>query len=164
MNQSELSCVLADEAATVQLGQKLSSVLQQCAVQMPRALCVFLQGDLGAGKTTLTRGLLRALSYEGPVKSPTFTLVEPYSLPSGLSVFHFDLYRLNDPEELEFMGFRDYFAASPAICLFEWPQNAAGVLPEPDLTVHLSYCPQGRQVSLQASLPELAQQLAALGR
>jgi tRNA threonylcarbamoyladenosine biosynthesis protein TsaE len=138
---------LPDEAATLACAQWFYR-------QLPAGGCVFLHGDLGAGKTTFVRGCLRAAGYQGPVKSPTFTLVEAYTL-RGRSVFHFDLYRLNDPEELEWMGMRDYLR-SDALCFIEWPERGAGWLPAPDYEIFLRLAGTGRLLELQggASSPE----------
>ncbi|MFC0327995.1 tRNA (adenosine(37)-N6)-threonylcarbamoyltransferase complex ATPase subunit type 1 TsaE [Halomonas organivorans] len=109
---------------------------------------LYLEGELGAGKTTLTRGILRAYGHRGAVKSPTYTLVEPYEL-EAVRVHHFDLYRLGDPEELEFIGGRDLLA-DDALCVIEWPARGEGWLPSPDLVVQLALDGDGRRATLTA--------------
>ncbi len=109
---------------------------------------VYLRGPLGAGKTTLVRGILRGLGYDGPVKSPTFTLVEPYGF-ADFNLYHFDLYRLKDPQELEFLGMRDYLQETN-VCLVEWADRAHGLLPLPDIDVIIRPGNTGRSVLLEA--------------
>ena len=114
----------------------------------PRGFVIYLHGDLGAGKTTLARAMIQALGYEGAVRSPTYTLIEPYEV-SGQRIFHLDLYRLADPGELEYLGLRDLLSEE-AILLVEWPSRGQGMLPEPDLECHLDYAGSGRTLELDA--------------
>ena len=109
---------------------------------------ICLSGELGAGKTTLTRGLMRGYGYIGAVKSPTYTLVEPYEL-EGCNIYHFDFYRLADPEEVEFLGIWDYFADTN-LCIIEWPERGKGFLPSPDIDIALTLEGQGRRIAWQA--------------
>lgn len=119
---------LADEAATEAFGAALSA-------RLARGALVFLRGDLGAGKTTLVRGILRGLGYSGAVKSPTYTILEPHDLPFGV-VYHFDFYRIGDSQELDFLGM-DELVASDALKLIEWPERVADRLPDPDVEIRL---------------------------
>ena len=128
---------LNDTEATEQFGASLYKIL-------PAKCVVFLQGDLGAGKTTLVRGFLRASGYNGTVKSPTYNIDEEYAIAQQ-AVFHFDLYRLSSPEELEWIGINDYFAQQ-SICFIEWPDLGLGFLPEPDIIIALSQQEQGRML------------------
>lgn len=130
---------LQNTVATEQFGAELYRVL-------PAKCLVFLEGDLGAGKTTLVRGFLRAAGYNGAVKSPTYTLVEEYEVERH-KIYHFDLYRLADPEELEWIGIRDYFSQD-CVGFFEWPAMGKGFLPGPDLIISLSAQGPGRLLTL----------------
>lgn len=130
---------LRSEAAQEAFGRRL-------AVQFTCPFIVYLRGDLGTGKTTLVRGVLRGLGHTGPVRSPTFTLLEPYDL-DGLRLFHLDLYRLGDPEELEYLGLRDLLDGE-SLLFVEWPQRGVGVLPPADLEILLDYSESGRTLDL----------------
>lgn len=142
MTDQTLTILLTNEVATLECGASIARALH------PRCGVIHLQGQLGAGKTTFSRGFLRELGYEGTVKSPTYTLVEPYHFDQ-FQVFHFDFYRINDPHELEYMGIRDYFT-SDAICLIEWPEQAGESIPQSDLSCYLELHPEGRQIHFKA--------------
>jgi tRNA threonylcarbamoyladenosine biosynthesis protein TsaE len=135
----QISRYLAADADTLALGAAL-------AVHLRPGMVVYLMGELGAGKTTLARGILRGLGHTGPVKSPTYALLEPYKL-SRLYLYHFDFYRFTNPKEMAESGFREYFRGD-AVCLVEWPENAAGVLPAADLTIRIKASGSGRQVEM----------------
>lgn len=125
--------------------QEMEALGARLAAQYPSGI-VYLQGELGAGKTTLVRGWLRALGHQGKVKSPTYTLIEPYDF-SGRRIYHFDLYRLTDPHELENIGARDYFHPD-ALCLVEWPERGAPLLPSPDLVIRIAHSNEQRRVTV----------------
>lgn len=133
-----LTDVAATESLAVSLAQRVSS-----------PLVVYLRGEIGTGKTTFARAFLRALGVEGAIKSPTFTLFEPYDTASG-PVFHLDLYRISAAEELEYLGLRD-LVATPAWWLIEWPERGVGYLPASDLEITLTYANQGRLVEVSAT-------------
>jgi tRNA threonylcarbamoyladenosine biosynthesis protein TsaE len=137
---------LADAAATEQLGQALAGPLARACVDTP--LVVHLEGPLGAGKTTLARGLLRGLGHEGRVRSPTFTLLEPYELP-GCTVIHLDLYRLADPGELDYLGLVDMLAPG-SLVLVEWAARGGDRLPQADLLIRLDYDGEARKAECTA--------------
>ena len=132
---------LKNETETTDIGAKVSSCLQGGEV-------IYLKGELGTGKTTFVRGMLNGLGFTGNVKSPTYTIVEPYSIDNHV-VYHFDLYRLNDPEELESLGIRDY-CDGQSICFFEWPEKGENLTPNADISLLLSYTGKGRNVELTA--------------
>jgi tRNA threonylcarbamoyladenosine biosynthesis protein TsaE len=151
---NNITLTLDDEVATLACGARLASVLAP-------GLNIYLHGDLGAGKTTFVRGVLHGLGHIGKVKSPTYTLVEPYviefndiqyNVVSRCNLYHFDLYRFIDEEEWEAAGFRDYFNAQ-SICMIEWPEKAVHVLSAPDIHVYLSLFNAGRKIQLSASSP-----------
>ncbi len=126
---------------------------------------IYLLGELGAGKTTLTRGFMRAFGYLGAVKSPTYTLVEPYEF-ACCNIYHFDLYRLSAAEEVSYLGTDDYFSPEN-LCLIEWAERGSGVIPQPDITIHLKSAGSGREMQCQASTArgeEIAKRLFGKGR
>jgi tRNA threonylcarbamoyladenosine biosynthesis protein TsaE len=135
---------LADKDATLTLAHRL-------AARLKPGMVIYLHGDLGAGKTTLVRGVLNALGYKGRVKSPTYTLVEPYHI-AGLDLRHFDLYRLHDEEEWDSAGFRDEFDGYN-IFFIEWPERAQGLLPPADVGIMFEILPQGRNVEIRGYTP-----------
>lgn len=144
---------LPDEAATLAFGADLAQALHP-------GLVIFLVGDLGTGKTTLTRGVLRGLGYSGKVKSPTYTLVELYTV-SSLYLYHFDFYRFADPHEWEDAGFRDHFNAE-TVCFVEWPEKAGDLLPIPDLRIRIETQQNGRSLHVHAETEAGKQCLARL--
>lgn len=145
MKPSAISAYLADAAATERVGAALAPTLAG-------GMVMTLEGDLGAGKTTLVRGLLRALGWTGTVRSPTYTLVENYPV-SSLYLYHFDFYRFADPEEWETAGLAEYFR-SDSVCLVEWPERVAGLLPAPDLALVLAHAGAGRNITMRSGSAE----------
>jgi tRNA threonylcarbamoyladenosine biosynthesis protein TsaE len=141
---NQMQILLEDEQKMQVFGEKIAQVIGQ--INAP--LLILLNGDLGAGKTTLSRGILYGLGHRGSVKSPTYTLVEPYDLEIG-KVFHFDLYRLVDPEELYDIGFNDYLTESQ-LCMIEWPDKGGSLLPKADISLQINSNGTGRQVILTA--------------
>lgn len=154
-NTVQIDCLINDEQHTLSMAATIAGVIQ-ASLQDPSksspasGAMIFLHGTLGMGKTTFSRGMLNALGHRGNVKSPTYTLVETYSL-DALTVHHFDLYRLGDPEELEYMGIREYLSDN-SLCLVEWPQRGTGVLPRSDWDITLSNGPshEQRQLTIRA--------------
>lgn len=136
---------LPDPEAQLAFGEALARLF-------PPRLVIYLEGDLGTGKTTLVRGILRGLGHAGPVRSPTYTLIEPYELPAA-RVYHLDLYRLSDPEELEYLGLRD-LSAEEAVLLVEWPERGAGTLPPADLSIRIRYQTERRHLTLMSVTTE----------
>ncbi|MGB1382672.1 MAG: tRNA (adenosine(37)-N6)-threonylcarbamoyltransferase complex ATPase subunit type 1 TsaE [Porticoccaceae bacterium] len=139
------SVALDGESKMVNFGAQLAAAMGK--IDSP--LLILLNGDLGAGKTTISRGILQGLGHQGAVKSPTYTLVEPYQLAIG-KIYHFDLYRLTDPEELEHIGFSDYLSEAK-LCIIEWPENGGSYIPLPDLSIGIQLNGSGRQVTLDSS-------------
>lgn len=135
-------CFLADESQQIALAKSVARHLKSSFVML-------LKGDLGAGKTTFARAFIQASGFDGVVKSPTYTLVEPYPISHNRMCYHFDLYRLADPEELEFTGARDYFNDND-VCLVEWPEKAEGYLPTADWVCEFSYLNEGRDLVITA--------------
>ncbi len=140
-----LSIEIAGEAAMIELGKRI-------APRISRGAMIYLSGDLGAGKTTLARGILKGCGHAGNVTSPTYTLLETYTLPS-LVVHHFDLYRMKTPFELEQIGLRDLLDGE-AIALVEWPDRGRGVLPPADARIDIGFTPSGRSIALPHGLLE----------
>ena len=148
-----LNLSLPDEAATLRLGEALAAGVGPGRV-------IHLRGELGAGKTTVARGLLRALGYAGRIKSPTYAVVEPYSL-SRLDLYHFDFYRFSEKAEWVNSGFRDYFNPATA-CVVEWPERADGLLSPPDLEIRLEIAGEARQAFIEACTPSGMRWLSSL--
>ncbi|WP_295388419.1 tRNA (adenosine(37)-N6)-threonylcarbamoyltransferase complex ATPase subunit type 1 TsaE [uncultured Thiodictyon sp.] len=150
-----MDILLPDADAQTAFGARLAAIL-------PSQFVIYLHGDLGTGKTTLARGILRGLGHQGAARSPTYTLIEPYEI-GPRRVYHLDLYRLADPEELEYLGLRDLLGEE-ALWLVEWPERGAGLLPAADLDIGIDYLPQGRQLILKAQNDAASALMAGLAR
>jgi len=146
-----MSQTIADEKQMLDLGRRLAQACRGGAV-------IYLHGPLGAGKTTLVRGFMGGLGYTGSVKSPTYTLIEPYDI-NDHPVYHLDLYRIADAQELEYLGLRD-LCEREAVLLVEWPDRGAGMLPPPDISITLAYQGSGRALSVE-SHSEIGRRIAA---
>jgi tRNA threonylcarbamoyladenosine biosynthesis protein TsaE len=148
---NQITLEVQGETLMLEFGSRIASAVSATLREkrsVEQSLLIALSGDLGAGKTTISRGILIGLGHSGSVKSPTYTLVEPYELPLG-KICHFDFYRLIDPEELEYMGFRDYLVEA-SLCLIEWPERGQGFLPDADIEIGIIQTDQGRTLSLKA--------------
>jgi tRNA threonylcarbamoyladenosine biosynthesis protein TsaE len=139
---------LNNSAATEAAGHQVAAAISEIK---PEKFCIWLEGELGAGKTTFSRGLITAMGHAGRVPSPTYTLVEPYAL-ADYTIYHLDLYRLGDAQELDFLGLDEYWDKG-AVLLIEWPERGAGFLPAADLVLALSVAGAGRQFDCQARTP-----------
>lgn len=153
----QLILTLEGEHKMLDFGAQLATAIGK--IDTP--LLILLNGDLGTGKTTISRGLLQGLGHQGAVKSPTYTLVEPYELGIG-KIYHFDLYRLIDPDELEHIGFSDYLLDAK-LCIIEWPENGGSYIPQPDITIGISQYELGRQVTLNSTSKSGRQCLEQIG-
>ncbi len=152
---TDFTLALADEQATLQCAARLAQGLRA-------GLAIYLHGDLGAGKTTLVRGVLQALGYHGKVKSPSYSLLELYEdIGLPYAIYHFDLYRFQDEQEWHAAGFREYFNAH-SVCFVEWPEKAGHLLPPPDIAISLSHQATGRSCRMQAHSQLGAQCLNAI--
>ena len=165
LKQTAWCLQLADEAATIEFGSALASAFIELRAKQPKtSICLHLRGDLGAGKSTLARALLRALGITGKIKSPTYALVEPYDSAHGL-LLHLDLYRLTEVGELEYLGVDSLFAEA-ALMLIEWPEKAGAMLPAPDIDLSLGYCVSHwegpRQIGNDVDPPGRTLQMTAL--